>query len=281
MPELPEIEVYRRQLAQWVGGQTLHEIRMVDQAIVRKSLSSKPTDALPDGERHLQDLVGRSSGELRRHGKRMGWSFGDKSLLAHFGMTGGFTRRGLDDPPPPSSRVGLVFDDVVIWYTDDRRMGCVTPVPTDELPQRLRKDCGPDALEEPLDGPGLKRAVSCKKPIKVALMEQDRIAGLGNIHAAEACFRAGVWPKKLATQLTDREWDRLARGVVEQLSWSVEEELKNGEHFYVNKGGPNFFAVYRKDGEPCQVCGTTIVCEEQSGRTTYWCPRCQPESLCP
>lgn len=277
MPELPEIEVYRRRLTEWVVGSTVTEVRVVDRAVVRRGLSSKPSDALPDAEERLQVLVGKTAGEVLRHGKRMGWLFGDKALIAHFGMTGGFVRRSVSDPQPSSSKVGLVFGDTVIWYTDDRRMGCVNPIDPADLQEELRSGVGPDALDEPLDGPALKRAVSCKKPIKVALMEQDRVAGIGNIHASEACYRAHVSPKTAANRLTDGDWDALSRGLVEQLSWTVDQEMQSGEHFYVNKGGTNFFSVYQKTGEGCPSCGTPIVSEDLGGRGTYWCPSCQPE----
>lgn len=276
MPELPEVEVGRRQLQRWASGRVLREVRVLDRAVVRRVLSSKPSDALPDGEVRLGALVGREAGPLQRYGKRLGWTFGDRAILCHFGMSGAWLHGPPSDPPPPVARLGLVFDDVVVWFVDGRRFGCVVPIAASELATAIRADCGPDALLEPRDGPGLRAALTCKKPIKVAMMEQDRLAGIGNIHAAEACFRAKLWPKKRADTLSASEWAALADAIVAQLSGSIDVEGEQDELVYVNLGGPNPFSVYGREGEPCPVCGTTIVAEELGGRTTYWCPHCQP-----
>lgn len=275
MPELPEVEAARSQLERWAAGRTLREVRVLDRAVVRKMLSTKPSHALPDGVERLGALVGSVSGVPTRYGKRLGWTFGEQALLCHFGMTGAWLRALPTDAPPDLARLGLVFDDVVVWFVDGRRFGCVVPVGAADVASRLRADTGPDAVLEPLDGPALGRAMSSRKPVKVALMEQDRLAGLGNIHAAEALFRARIAPKRRADTLTAAEWDALAEAIVTQLRSSIEADSGLDGIVYVNLGGPNRFVVYKREGEPCANCASIIVVEELGGRSTYWCPTCQ------
>ncbi|MEQ1567017.1 MAG: DNA-formamidopyrimidine glycosylase family protein [Myxococcota bacterium] len=276
MPELPEVEVCRRQLTRWTAGRTLLDVAVRDPAVVRGTLSTRPSDKLPDGETQVRALVGATSTAVSRYGKRLGWTFGDRALVAHLGMTGHWVWRAPGDEPPPSTRIGLTFDTGTAWYVDGRRFGCVVPLDAADLDATLRAGCGPDALAEPLDPDTLRARVSSRKPVKVALMEQDRLAGLGNIHAAEALFRARVSPRLRADALTADQWAALAAAIVAQLQGAVDAE-DSDELVYVNLGGPNPFAVYGRAGEPCPVCGTPIATDEQGGRTTYLCPTCQPE----
>lgn len=266
----------RRQLASWAEGRTLTGVRVIDEAVVRHKVSTRPSDKLEGGGGVLEGWVGCTAGAPIRHGKRLGWSFDDNGLLIHLGMTGRWVRRPASDPHPKSTRIGLVFGDEVLWMIDTRRFACVVPIPLGELDQAVRRGHGPDALLEPMGGSQLAAAFQTKRPIKVVLMEQKRIAGLGNIHAAEACFRARIWPKRPANALSSGDWDRLAQGIVTQLQTSVDDIDVGKESVYVSEGGENPFSVYRRAGRPCPDCGVVVVAEELAGRTTYWCPGCQP-----
>lgn len=274
MPELPEAEVACRQLARWAKGRTIRAVHLLDPKVVRRVLSTRPSDALPDAAERAAALVGRKAGAPLRHGKRIGWPLGGDALLVHFGMTGRFVRRPASEGPPDLARIGFEVDGQVIWFVDGRRFGCVVPVRASELRARLRDGCGPDALDEALDAGALREAVSSRKPVKVALMEQDRLAGLGNIHAAEACFRARLSPHRRADRLVEAQWEALAAAIPEQLREAIAQE-DSDDLVYVNLGGPNPFAVYAREGEPCGVCGATLRAEVSGGRQTYWCPTCQ------
>ncbi|MBX2798263.1 MAG: hypothetical protein KTR31_11355 [Myxococcales bacterium] len=275
MPELPEAEICRRQLRAWARERPLATVRVLDPAVVRHKLSSRPSDAWPEGVRRVEGWVGRPAGDTARHGKRIAWSFGGDAVLLHLGMTGRWIRRPEAEAPPSVARIGLGFGDEVLWMLDTRRFACLVPLPADELSLALRGKQGPDALEEPLDGPGLAAAMRSKRPVKVLLMEQGRLAGLGNIHAAEACFRAKVSPMRAADSLSDEEWASLATAIVAQLRDTLAGVDATEEMSYVSEGGANPFAVYKRTGKPCPSCGTAIASREQGGRTTYWCPSCQ------
>jgi formamidopyrimidine-DNA glycosylase len=277
VPELPEVEIARRQLRRWTEGKRIGGIRLLDPAVLRTKLSSRPSDAVGDAVERLATLVDREPGELLRHGKRLALRVGPDALLVHLGMTGLFVRRPAAEDPPSLARLGLELDGEVAWFVDGRRFGCVVLVPAAEVEARLREGQGPDALDEALDGPALKVAVSSRKAVKVALMEQDRLAGLGNIHAAEACFRARISPHRRADTLTGPEWTRLAGAIVVQLRDAITAE-DSDDLVYVNLGGPNPFSVYGREGEPCPVCGGAIRSEVAGGRSTFWCPTCQPDA---
>ncbi len=276
MPELPEAEVCREQLERWAAGRAVDEVLVNDTAVIRKKMSSRPSDQLPGGDALLQKLRGESSVGVHRHGKRLGWTFGPHGLLIHLGMTGHWVRRPAGPASQASARLGFRFGDDTLWLVDRRRMGCVVFHTAAGLQSALRDGHGPDALDHPLTGPQLAVALRSRKPVKVVLMEQGRIAGIGNIHAAEACFRAKVHPGTPADGLAPEQWERLASAITAQLAYTLSLAEPDAETIYVTRGAANPFAVYKRDGQPCATCGTTVVSDDLGGRSTYWCPSCQP-----
>ncbi len=273
MPELPEVEVARLQLERWAAGQVLKRFRVEDPGVVRPTWSTSPRTAVPDPSEALQGALGATAATPIRRGKRIGWHLGELGLGLHLGMTGRLLRR-TDDVVPRFGRLGLHIGDRWIWLDDSRRFGCVVPVSPSELPQLLAAGIGPDALLDPLDGPGLGAVLRSRRPIKVALMDQTKIAGIGNIHAVEALFRARIAPQLRAVDLDAAAWDRLARVLPAQLRQAV-ADTDGDEVDYVTAGGPNPFAVYNRAGEPCLRCEATVEQTRQAGRATFWCPRCQ------
>ena len=269
MPELPEVEIARRQLHRRFTGQVV-TADVLDAGAVRSKLSTKPSDADPDGAEKLRRALGTAE-EPVRHGKRIAWPFADHAVLVHLGMTGQFTRA---DEQPAFARLGFADPSCAdLWFVDRRRFGCVTVVPRGSMDEVLREGHGPDALLEPLDGAALAKTLTGKRPIKVALLDQSKLAGLGNIHAAEALWRAGIDPQRACNEV--RRWDELAAAIVIQLEQSIVDE-DAGTLVYVTDGGPNRFGVYGREAEPCSICATPIAASTQAGRTTYWCPGCQP-----
>ena len=108
-------------------------------------------------------------------------------------------------------------------------------------------------------------------------MDQGRVAGLGNIHAAEALFRAGLHPARKPASLTQAEWGRLARALQATLAYAFELNGEGDELDYLEEPGtPNPFRIYGRAGEPCRKCKAPVESFSQGGRTTHFCPRCQP-----
>ncbi|MEN0063727.1 MAG: DNA-formamidopyrimidine glycosylase family protein [Myxococcota bacterium] len=278
MPELPEAEVCRDQLTRWSGGRTVDDVLVPDPAVIRSKMSSRPSDALPGGEAIVAQFAGQPSGPVVRHGKRLGWTFGPHAILIHLGMTGHWVKRPSGPMTQKSARLGFRFDDVTVWLMDRRRMGCVVAMKAEELDGVMRHRHGPDALDHPLTGPQLAVALRSRKPIKVVMMEQNRVAGIGNIHAAEACFRARIHPATPADDLTAEQWDRLATGILDQMKYTLDFVDPDAETLYVTSGAKNPFSVYKRTGQACARCTSTIVSDDLNGRTTYWCPGCQPRT---
>lgn len=271
MPELPEVEICRRNLARWARGKTLTAVDVRDPGAIRGDWSTRPSHALEGGPAAIEALVGGVADEPIRHGKRLGWAFGSQGLLIHLGMSGAWGQ----GEPEKYGRLGLQFGDDWLWFRDMRRFGCVVPCPTADLKPRLEKGHGPDGLLAPPDGEKLAANFATAKAIKVALLDQHRIAGVGNIHAVEALWRIGLHPATPSNQLRPDQWSTLASAVRDQLAHAI--ATQDGEDFtYITEGGPNVFSVYGREGEPCERCAAPIERSVQGGRATFHCPRCQP-----
>jgi len=201
--------------------------------------------------------------------------FGERGLLIHLGMTGQWLRRSSDEDAPPSARVGMLFGSQMLWFVDRRRFGCLIAVDREEGMRALSAGLGPDALRDALDGPALAAALPGRRALKVALLDQQRIAGLGNIHAAEACYRARVDPRTPCEVLGPVQWRALAEAIRMQLAAALADLPVDRALTYVTDGGDNPFAVYKRAGEPCLRCGDTVTTAKQGGRSTFWCPGCQ------
>lgn len=274
MPELPEVEVCRRQLERWASGRVVHAVDVVDPAVVRRGLSTRPGDAVDGGAQALTSAAaGGVAGVPLRHGKRLGWQLGSAAVLVHLGMTGKWVRTDRAAAPPRFARLALTVDDQVLWFLDMRRFGSVTPVDP-PLAAAVRVGLGPDALAEAPDGSALQERLTGRRPIKVALMDQARLAGVGNIHAAEALWWAAISPERRCEQVSAPSWERLAHELPMHLQRTV--DLEDAEEIvYMTEGAENRFTVYGRAGEPCPRCGGSIARTRQSGRATYWCPGCQ------
>ncbi len=274
MPELPEVEACRRLLAAWGKERRLAGVQLGDGAAVRATPTTHPV-ASEEAAQRLQGWVGGRLGTPLRRGKRIAWPLGDGGLLLHLGMTGHWVRRASLDPPR-FGRVGLTLDDgSTLWLVDARRFGCLVPLGAEELDAALRTGLGPDPLVDGVDGPALTTAMAgSRAPLKVALMDQARVAGLGNIQAVEALHEARLHPARPAGSLSSVEADHLAHAIGAVLARTL-STLGAGEVAYLSDGAENPFAVYGRGGEPCRTCGTAIAQHRHAGRVTTWCPSCQ------
>jgi len=280
MPELPEVEIAARHLRRWGVGRKVVAVEADDTRVLR-----------PDRAASLRPLVGKRLVEVRRVGKNLLLAFaggrGERvGAWSHLGMTGKWLLRDRGDEPPRWSRLRLALDDGrVLHYGDLRLFGRFRVVPGarfEELPEL--RGLGPDPLDEGIDVARLaERLGKAKRPIKVALLDQALIPGVGNIQASEALFRARIDPRREARSLTAAEVRRLADGVLSSVRETVarmeeDERREPGRDLaYVEEpGAPNPFAVYERAGERCPRCRkATIERVVLGGRSTYFCPRCQ------
>lgn len=268
MPELPEVEVARRALVRWLAGR-----KVIAAHADRKARTFR-------GAR-VQDFEGIRGAlvSAERRGKYLLLAFENgQGCVLHLGMTGKLVRRGQAVDEPYSKARLLLDDHTVVHFRDPRLFGRIEPMPVDALLQaKAVQALGPDWL---VDAPSVAQVRQwlgkSRRPIKVVLMDQGLLAGLGNIHAAEALFRARIHPAKSAAALTEAEWTRLHDGVGAALRFALEHEDGDEIRYVEEPGADNPFLIYGRAGAACPTCGTTVASLDQGGRTTHFCPKCQP-----
>lgn len=270
MPELPEVEVTRRNLQRWMAGRSV--VRAEAEPRARTFRGARPRDF---------EAIHGPFEKAERKGKYLLLTFADNvGALAHLGMTGKFVRRN-DGQKEPYSKARLWLDDGhVIHFRDPRLFGRIEPAPADALwslpPIRA---LGRDPLADGLTPAQLRDAIGdSKQDLKVALMDQGRLAGLGNIHAAEALYRAGLNPARKAKTLSPAEWRALTRGIHAALKYALDHEKGEEIEYVEEPGSDNPFLIYGRAGTPCRRCKTQVRSFVQGGRTTHFCPRCQPRT---
>jgi formamidopyrimidine-DNA glycosylase len=275
MPELPEVEIAARNLRAWTRGRTLVRLEVDPRAryVIR-----------PSTPRALARAVeGARFGPIRRIGKQLLVSMerGGKpvGLLAHLGMTGKWLRRAAGDPPTRFSRARLALDDGAVLHFDDLRLfGRLRVVPGarfEEVPEVAA--LGPDPLEEGIDPARLHAALlRSRLAVKVRIMDQAVLPGVGNIQASEALFRARIDPRRRGDRLSRREAGALARAILASVREAIARE-EGPEIVYVEEpGAENPFLVYAREGERCPRCRRAAFARVvQAQRSTYFCPGCQ------
>lgn len=272
MPELPEVEHAARCLRAWAEGRRILAVETDPRA--RRLFRPHARTAL------ARSLAGRTVEEVQRIGKHLLVRLGPEplGLLSHLGMTGKWLRRAPGEPPPTHSRARLLLDDgAVLHYRDPRLFGRLRLVEGARFDQvKELRALGPDPLAEGIDGKRLAHLLSrTRRPVKVALLDQRILPGVGNIHAAEACFRARLDPRRRASSLSTAEVKALAAGVRASLRAAV-AQLEGPEITYVEEGGENPFLVYAREGERCPRCRRGVLRRiVQAQRSTFFCPRCQ------
>ncbi|GAC1347834.1 MAG: bifunctional DNA-formamidopyrimidine glycosylase/DNA-(apurinic or apyrimidinic site) lyase [Myxococcales bacterium] len=270
MPELPEVEIASRQLRGWAQG-----LRVVRASAARSRVIRGQAPA------RFAQLAGHRLESIARLGKWMLLSFdGGEGLVSHLGMTGKWIRRRAGAPGPSHVRATLELDDGhALDYRDPRLFGRLLRGTVGELRALpALAALGPDPLAG-VDAGRLHRVLrGTRRSLKEALMDQRTLAGLGNIQVAESLHRARLHPARPGTGLRRAEAERLAAAIGEALRATLDAEDSPEPITYVEEGGPNRFLVYDRKGEPCTTCGSPIARIVQGGRSTFFCPLCQPRS---
>mgnify|MGYP000011629951 CR=1 FL=1 len=272
MPELPEVETIRRQLAPLVEGRVLTRLQVDD-----------PRWCVPLAPEALAGAAeGRVVERLWRRGKYMVATFTDDvHLLIHLRMTGTM----LYDPAPgtPYRRVIFGFDDGhELWFCDPRRFGTGELALGDEaLEEFLAPRVGVEPLSDEFTAEHLRDLAKGRRaPVKAFLLDQTKIAGVGNIYADEALFRARIHPQRPAERLTRTQVIALHGAVQDALMAGIESKGASIDDFrdpYGVQGTfQDRFLIHLREGEPCLECGTPVRKFWVGGRGTYVCERCQP-----
>jgi formamidopyrimidine-DNA glycosylase len=268
MPELPEVEAICRKLRRQVIGARIVRARVLR---TRTSLPQKPARVAKLARAKVIESIGR-------RGKHILFELsGGLALRVHLRMTGDMYVAGDRLQIPPTARAFFELDrGRVLVFDDSRALGVLQIQPAAEI-DGLLKDLGPEPLSPKFTVASFAEiARRSRQPAKLFLMDQRHVAGLGNIYAAEALFRAGIHPGKPMKQISPRKLQRLHAAIVHVLRDAVKSaciacyrpgRFQEAEKF--------FLAVYDREGEPCFVCGREIRRTSQGGRSTYNCPGCQ------
>ena len=274
MPELPEVETIRRHLAPRVEGRVLERLEILD-----------PRWCEPAPPNEVQDAVaGRRIERLARRGKYLVLELEDDvHLVMHLRMTGNLLLAPSDGSPPPYVRVRFELSDGErVLFTDPRRFGTgVVLLGSEARDEYFAARLGVEPLDPDFTPDALRlMARGRAAPVKAFLLTQERIAGVGNIYADEALFRARIHPLRPAGTLKRPQIEALRDAVVASLQAGIDARGATIDDFRNPDGArgafQDRFLVHQREGEPCPRCGRAIVKLRAAGRGTYVCERCQP-----
>lgn len=270
MPELPEVETTLRGIAPLVVGRSVAVMHVYDRRLrwsVPRWLPAR--------------IAGRTIDAIDRRSKYLLFRCSDDTLLVHFGMTGSL--RAFLNPPPrrPHDHVDIVLDSgLTLRYHDPRRFGAMLWLPPPAETHPLLSGLGPEPFDPACDADYLWRATRRRAAaIKLVLMDNHLVVGIGNIYANESLFRAGIRPTIGAHRVARHRLARLVDEVRSTLSDAIAKGGSTLRDYVDSDGAPGYFQldcfVYGRGGLPCRVCGTPIRALRQGGRASFYCPTCQ------
>ncbi|MEB5476492.1 bifunctional DNA-formamidopyrimidine glycosylase/DNA-(apurinic or apyrimidinic site) lyase [Acinetobacter pollinis] len=267
MPELPEVETTKTSLLPLIG-KTVTSVS-VRQPQLRWKI---PED--------VNTLVGQKLVKLSRRSKYIIASFEQQSMLWHLGMSGSFRICNADEPLRKHDHFILHFKDIDLRYHDPRRFGCILWA-NEETEKNLISKLGPEPLSESFNAEYLADKLKTKKTaIKVSLMDNHIVVGVGNIYATESLFNLGIHPAQPANTLTHIQIEKLVIEIKRILKQAIElggSTLRD----YTNANGENGYfqqtlLAYGRAGEMCINCETTLENLKLGQRASVFCPQCQP-----
>jgi formamidopyrimidine-DNA glycosylase len=274
MPELPEVESVRRQLEPALVGRSFEHVTIDDPRLVRPY----------DPAEVAAELVGECVAAVERRGKYLIVRFeSGRVLLIHLRMTGSLLHApGGSLPDDPHRRAVVKLDDGSdVAYRDVRRFGTWLLLEPGEAGPYLGARVGDEPLDALFTAARLgERLAGRRTSLKAALLDQRTLAGMGNIYVDEALWRARLNPLRPAAGLDRAELRRLHRAIRSALEQGLARQGSTLRDYRLPNGGggsmQDEFRVYGRGGEPCDRCGTPIARTHVAGRTTWFCPTCQP-----
>jgi len=277
MPELPEVETIKRELKPNIIGKTISSIEILS---LKNFVGQK------------EQAVGKKIIEIERFGKVLVMTLSNKKYInVHFKLSGqmlfaeNVKSASYKNPipftkgnklPANTTRIIIKFrGGSGLFFNDLRKFGWI------KLTDKPEKPKGVDVLSKEFTVDYLKKILPSRRPIKVALMDQDKITGIGNIYANDALFIAKVHPQRLANSLKNNEVDLLYLAVKKVIADGIKDQGSSGadEAFILPDGSKGrhqrHFLVYQQEGKPCRICKTIIKRVKHHGRSSFFCPHCQ------
>ena len=272
MPELPEVETVRRVLLP----------HLQKRKIIAAHIANNQVIATPSPEEFAALIAGQTIDDIRRRGKflRLLFDSGDY-LTIHLRMTGCLTIEPQTMPAEKHTHVRFSLDDGnELRYEDVRRFGKLWLTKYGERDASGASELGLEPFDRALDAAYLHgKCGKSNKPVKSMLLDQSIVTGIGNIYSDEILFAAGIRPDRACRELTDGDFERLAAAIPERLNFYTDKNAISFEEYALSKGkdyrNTPFLRVYGKSGEPCPVCGETLLRIVLGGRSSVFCPHCQ------
>jgi formamidopyrimidine-DNA glycosylase len=280
MPELPEVETIARDLRPQLAGRRIETVQLTRDPAIRRRLVR-----YPNATKFVRSLRGRTIRSVERRGKYlvMPLDQNGQRLVVHLGMTGHLRVWEPEETPVKHTHFRALLDSgLELRYDDPRQFGRLLLGTQEELvaARAFPAKLGPEPIHGDLTEAEFDRIVkSRRRPIKSALLDQSFLAGVGNIYADEACFRAGIRPSRWTHRLTARERRALYSSIQEVLENSIAARgssiINYVDAFGVRGGNQEKLLVYGRSGEPCVTCGTPLQGTRLAGRGTVYCRKCQ------
>lgn len=267
MPELPEVETIRKYLDKTISGKRIVDIEILSKKQFPDSPGQVIKTKILSVERRAKNLIIKLSNK--------------KALFIHLKLSGQLIWEEKAKVPAKSTRVIISLGKGRLFFNDMRKFGWIRVLSQDQLDSELKR-FGPEPFSKDFSIEYLKKIFKkSSKPIKAILLDQEKIAGIGNIYANEALFVAGVNPLKPVNKLTAKEIGKLQKAILLVLK----EGIKYGgssaaDRLYLRPDSSfgsyqQYFKVYQKDGQMCQKCKLIIKRINLGGRGTFFCPKCQ------
>jgi formamidopyrimidine-DNA glycosylase len=270
MPELPEVETTRRGVAPHVVGRRVRQLHVYDSRL----RWPVPPDL-------AQRIVGRTIDRVDRRSKYLLFRFGEDTLLVHLGMTGSLRVHGKAPARVLHDHVDIVLDDgTTLRYHDPRRFGAMLWIGGAAERHPLLRSLGPEPFDERFDAMHCWSAARGRNvAVKLALMDNRMVVGVGNIYANEALFRAGIRPSTRLGRISRPRFARLVDEVRAVLKEAIAKGGSTLRDYVDSDGARGYFQlqhyVYGREGEACRVCATPIRMIRQGQRASFYCPKCQ------
>jgi len=270
MPELPEVETIRRDLSRLVVGKKILDITTSSLKQLQPSLSAVK-----------KAIVGSKISKIARRAKLLQIFLDNGQILAvHLKLTGRLLVRKKGDPVDDWQRVTISLSGgKELRFCDLRKFGWIRLIKKDEL-QKINQEFGIEPFTKDFTFNKFRQILSStRRPIKVVLMDQKKIAGVGNIYSSEALFLAKINPRRPAGQLSGKEAQKLYQAIKKVLKAGIKYRGASDQYYLDALGRKGsyqkHFLVYNREGEKCLDCGGVIKKIRLGGRGTYFCPQCQ------
>lgn len=273
LPELPEVETVKRTLQNLVIGKTIKDITVHWGKIIKH-----PDDV--NEFRHL--LIGQTITNVERRAKFLKIIFNDYVVVSHLRMEGRYGLHEEIEPIDKHTHVIFSFTDrTELRYRDVRKFGTMhlflKGTENDQLPLA---QLGIEPFDKLFTPQKLKQLLEkTNRKVKVSLLDQTRLVGLGNIYVDEALFRSKIYPERIGKELTEKEFRKLHKEIKATLDEAINMGGSSVKSYVNGQGEMGMFQqtlfVYGRKGEPCKICGTAIEKTVVGGRGTHYCPKCQ------